>query len=116
MKALSCSVIITSASTRADGSLGLRLATPELKPDEKTAFFEIQGRNCKMILQPIDEAPDELKTVAKELSFKTPSQRLRGVLFVEYRQKKPDQGFEEYYLKEMERIIEYRKSKLEPEA
>lgn len=115
MRALTCPVIITSASTRADGSLGLRLATPELKPDEKTAFFELQGVNLKMLLQPTDNEPAELKDVKGEFEHKTPSQRLRATLFVWWKQQQEPGEFEEFYRRNMEKLIEYVKGKLNPE-
>ncbi len=114
MKALTCQVILTGASTRADGSLGLRLATPELTPDEKTAIFELQNKNMKMLLQPIDDQATELKEVRAVLDCKTPCQRLRAVLFVEFRQTKPDMTFDEFYVRRMDKLIERVKEKLNP--
>ena len=118
MKALSCDVILMGASTRADGSLGLRLCTPELQPQEKTAIFEVQGKNLRMLLQPLDETPDELVTVKQDLDSKTPSQRLRAVLFVWWKQmgeagKAEGKSFEQFYVERLESIIEHIKTKLE---
>lgn len=115
MKAITCPVIITSASTRADGSLGLRLATPELKPDEKTAFFELLNVNLKMLLQPNDAEPAELKDIKGEFDTKTPSMRLRATLFVWWKQQQEPGEFEEFYRRNMEKLIEYVKGKLNPE-
>jgi hypothetical protein len=114
MKALTCPVILTSASTRADGSLGLRLATPELKPDEKTAFFELQGSNLRMLLQPEEGEPAELKDVKGEFDTKTPSMRLRATLFVWWKQQQEPGEFEDFYRRNMEKLIEYVKTKLNP--
>jgi hypothetical protein len=116
VKAISLEVQLTSASTRADGSLGLRLATPELKPEEKTAVFELQGKNLKMLLQPMGEEPEAFVEVKQELEFKTPSQRLRSVLFVAWKQEQgPKDSFDLYYATKMETIIEHIKGKLKPE-
>ncbi len=115
-KAISLDLILSSASTRADNSLGLRFATPELQPSEKTAIFELQGRNLKAILQPADETPESLVEVKAVLGFKSPSARLRSVLFIEWKQKRSEMIFDEFYVREMDRIIEYRKSQLEPES
>lgn len=116
MKAITSDMILTSASTRSDGSLGLRFSTPELAAADKTAFFELLNRNLKVLIQPVDEVPEELHTVAKEMQFKTPSQRLRAVLFVEFKQRGQGTNFDAYYVDEMNKIIEYRKSLLEPET
>ena len=113
MQAITCPVILTSASTRADGSIGLRFATPELESSDKTAFFELLNKNLKMLLQPADEPPSGLQEVKSELETKTKSQRLRAVLFVEFQNLKPEGlNFEDYYHREMERIIEFRKQNL----
>lgn len=115
-KALSCEVILTSASTRSDGSLGLRLATPELQPAEKTAFFEVLNKPMKAIFQPVDGPPDELVTVKAEMDVKTHSQRLRSVLFIWYKQQPdPKPSFDQFYAERMEAIIEHIKTKLEPQ-
>ena len=113
MKAISAEVVLTSASTRSDGSLGLRLATAELKPDEKTAFFELLNHPLKMLLQPL-EAPDELKEVKKEFHTKTPSQRLRAVYFVWWKQLQEPGEFEYFYETQMNEHIEKIKGKLNP--
>lgn len=115
MKAITLELILTSARTRGDGSLGLAMATPELRPEEKTAVFELQGHPLKALLQPMTATPEALVDVKKELDTKTQSQRLRAVLFVEYRQKKPQGTFDEFYGREMDTIIESRKARLEPE-
>lgn len=62
------------------------------------------------------EPPDELVTVKTEIDTKTPSQRLRAVLFVEYYQKAITEPFDLWYSKEMETIINARKALLEPET
>jgi hypothetical protein len=115
-KALTCEVVLSSASTRGDGSLGLRLATPELQPSEKTAIFELQGKALKMLLQPMGEEPQELVEVKAELGFKTPGQRLRAVLFVWWQQSPdPKPAFDNFYVERMEQLITHIKSKLQPE-
>ena len=115
MKAIHCEVILSSASTRVDGSLGLRFSTPQLTSEEKVALLDLQGINLKMLLQPLD-GPDELVSVKGELDVKTPSQRLRSVLFVWFKQTPdPKPSFEEFYRQKMEAMIEHVKSKLEPE-
>lgn len=114
MKAITCPVILTSASTRADGSIGLRLSTPELKPDEKTAFFELQGQSMKMLLQPESMEPAELKDVKGEFDNKTPGQRLRATLFVLWKQQKEPGEYDDFYKRHMEKLIDFVKAKLEP--
>lgn len=113
MKALTCAVILEGCSTRADGSLSVRLSTPELTPDEKTAFFELQKQELKMLLQPKDN-PSGLKDVKKDFETKTPSMRLRAVLFVAWRQAGEPGEFDDFYRKKMEAFIGDVKSHLQP--
>lgn len=115
-KAITCDVVLSSASTRADGSLGLRFSTPELTPADKTAFFELLNQNLKMLLQPAEGQPAELHDVKQEFENKTPSMRLRAVLFVEWKQAKEPGLFEDYYRHRMSRLIDSIKAKLNPDT
>lgn len=115
MKALTTDVILEGCSTRADGSLSIRFSTPELSPDEKTVFFELQKCELKMLLQPKgNEAPEELKEVKGEFDNKTCSQRLRAVLFVEWKQQNEPGEFEDYYRRKMNKLIDDVKDGLKP--
>jgi hypothetical protein len=114
MKAITLSAIFTRFSSRVDGSIGFSGCTPELNSSEKVAMFDLQGKNVKVLLQPIDEPPDELVTVKSDLEQKTPSTRLRAVLFIQFRQQSEVKDFDGFYKAVMERIIEEQKAKLEP--
>lgn len=114
MRAVLCNVILTSASTRADGSIGLRLATPELRPEEKATFFELQGVNCKMVLEPDLDGLQDAKEIKGEFDTKTPGQRLRATLFVYWKQLKEPGDFDSFYRRNMEKLIDYVKTKLNP--
>lgn len=107
-------MVMSSASTRADGSLGLRFSTPELAPDEKTAFFELLNQNLKVLLQPTGEV-EGLKDVKGEFDNKTPSQRLRNCLYVAFQQSGSKGEFDDWYRKRMEAYILDVKSNLKPE-
>lgn len=113
-KAITCEVQLTGASTRADGSLSLRLATPELSSLEKAAFMELQGINIKMLLQPMTGEPEELTDVKKEFETKTPSMRLRAVLYVAWEQSGKPGEFEDFYRHKMEFFINDVKKSLNP--
>lgn len=114
MKALSLESQLSSASTRADGSLSLRFATPELTPVEKAALFEIQGMNLRLLIQPLEGQPDELLDVKQEFQTKTPSMRLRAVLFVAWEQAGKPGQFEDFYRHKMEFYIQDVKNHLQP--
>ncbi len=113
-KAISCSMVLTGARTRQDGSLGLSMATPELEPSAKTAFFELMNLNLKVIIQPMDEAPDSLVDVKAEFENKSPGQRLRAVLFVLWKQQQELGEFSDFYRHQMNALIEQVKGRLQP--
>lgn len=113
-KAITCPVILTGASTRVDGSLSLRLSTPELSSEEKTSFFDLVNKPVKILIQPDGEAVD-VKEVKGEFDKKSPSQRLRSVLFVLWKQQEPGLDFDQFYLRHMDKLIDQHKQMLEPE-
>ena len=111
--AIKTQAIITSLSAKKDGSLGLRVNTPELTSEEKVAFMNLQNINLGAFFKPLDFAVKDITEVKSEVDTKTPSQRLRSVLFVLYDQEGRPGEFADYYSKKMEKIIEWIKSKLE---
>lgn len=113
MKKVSLSLVITSVRSRKDGSLGLSIETPELTPQEKTIFMELQGINLDGTFLPM-ETPDvpEYK-INTDLENKTPSQRLRGSLYVWWEQSGKQGEFETFYKQKMEALIEFIKKKLD---
>lgn len=78
---ITCDIILESVSTRTDGSLSLRLSSPELQPDEMVAVFGLRGRELKMLLQPVNNEPITTKEIRGILSQKTQSERIRGFCF-----------------------------------
>lgn len=111
-KAIATDVILTSARTRVDGSLGLSFSTPELSAADKTAFFELLNRELKVLLQPKDEEPAGIHEVKTEFESKTPGQRLRGVLYVWWEHVQKPGEFQDWYRKKMEVLIQYVKDQL----
>lgn len=114
MKAVTCPCILSGASTRSDGSLSLKFSTPELEATEKTAFFELLNLNLKMLLQPADGVPVELKEVKGQFDRKTPSARLRAVLYILWKQADGTGDFEDFYRRQIDVFIDAVKKKLEP--
>lgn len=113
-KAITCDVILTSARTRTDGSLGLAFCTPELEAAEKTVFFELLNQNLKMLLQPKDGEPEQLKDVKREFETKSASQRLRAVLYVAWKQAGEPGEWEVFYSHKMNNYIDEVKANLQP--
>ena len=114
MKAITCEVILSSIRTKADNSLGLSFSTPELAPDEVMAFIQIKNMNLKMLLQPMGEEVPEVKEIKNVLAKKTQSERVRGTLFVWWKQLGEPGEWETFYRHETEKILDQIKSHLNP--
>lgn len=104
-------------SRRKDKSVKLSFETRELSPDETLSLMALEGAEmwiCMSIDQKEADVPDNMGAV--EIGEKTPSERLRNVLFVWYKQE-TDTGkyvglFENFRKEKMETIINGVKSKL----
>lgn len=103
-------------STRKDRTLGIGISTQELDSVEKVQVLDMVGQFGWFCFS--TNAIDE-KDIPKEDAVgdgKTPSQRLRGVIYCYYEQlggrdKKGD--FEVFYRRQMDAIIDKYKSKLD---
>ena len=113
MKTIKTQGQITSITAKQDRSLGLRVTTPELSPQEKAVFMELQGLNLDIAFTPLDFESREVMEVKSEVDSKTPSQRLRSCIFVLYDQKGRPGEFSDFYTSEMNKIIDTIKGKLE---
>jgi len=116
--AITTDAILTSFRTRQDRSLSFTGCTPELGDEEMVAFMRLRQRNVKLIIQPTDSIPDGLVEIRAEFDAKTPGQRLRGVLYVLHQQltltHKIAIPFPDWYLSEINRLIQSIKDQLEP--
>lgn len=121
MKPIILNTILGRASTKSDGSLSLNFSTSEMSPEETTVLFKLCRINLRMQLTPIGEAVEPPVEVKTDIQTKTPSARLRGVLFVLYKQLDgrslmKGKSFELFYSEQMNRVIDDYKSQLEPES
>lgn len=107
---------ITKISTLADGSVSMVLVTPELSPGKAAEIFSLRNKVCYTYISANQVTIPEQKTIDKmepEMVGKSPSLRLRNVLFVSHSQN--DEGFKDfnsYYVHKMELIISTYKSNL----
>ncbi len=96
-----------------DGCMSLRFHTKECSVEEKVKISEFVSSAGWLLF-----AANEIKDAdipnenAPEDEWKTPSQRLRRVLYVVWKQKKEGE-FNSFYVKKMEEIIEHFKGKLD---
>ena len=112
---------VAKVSTLADGSLSLTIHTQELPPDTMVRVFEMKKKPSMVLLSSDDkiskEEIDLIENFTTEYEFtgKTPSQRLRGVLFRVWEQGPQAQGYDFaiWYEAQIERIISKYKDVLE---
>lgn len=115
MKTIETPAVITSISSRQDRSLRFSAETPEYTDEEFAEFRRLQGINVSIQIKPTDEETETL-TIDTEMDGKTPSERLRGVLFVYWKQiaseKDPQLDFDTFYRRTLEKVIDQFKQKL----
>ena len=105
---------LTSIAARVDRSIRFSVVTGELTDDHRAAFFPLQGTNVKILIQPADCEQEPAMVVPKgDAESKSPSQRLRSVLFVYYKQLNAKESFEDFYARQIELVIEKVKTKLD---
>jgi hypothetical protein len=108
---------IGTISSRQDKSIGFRVNTGEIAPENAAHFFRLQGLNVELLITPLDrEEGDEAIEVKSEIEEKTLSQRIRAALYVLYKQKSKDgESFRDFYEHWQTKWLEHIKGKLEPE-
>ena len=110
--------IIESIATRKDKTIKLSIGTQELTPTEAADIFQLNQQFCYFAIKPepfTKVEQDLINSLKTEFdNIKSPSQRLRSILFINYEQ--DSQGYKDfnsYYQYQMEKICEHYKSKLE---
>jgi len=99
-----------------DGCMLLRFHTKKCSVEEKVKISEFVS-SAGWLLFAANEIKDEdiPDENAPKDEWKTPSQRLRGVLYVLFKKENPNAGgdeFNAYYTKRLEKIIEQIKEKI----
>lgn len=109
--------ILEGISTRKDNTLLVKLATNEMNPHKVGELMSHHNKFCYVAIKPEHFTSNELKMIegmkVDESVGKSPSQRLRGVMFRGW--ENDNEGFkqfESYYTNKMETIITHLKSKL----
>jgi len=104
-------------NTLADGTLKLTFMSQELTPEIAGRVYEIRNQYCYMAVKAEGFSDEELKAIEEaDTDFKTaksPSQKLRGVLYRFFEQ--DPQGFssfDRFYIHHLDQITEHYKGKL----
>lgn len=113
MKAIKVPAVLEGVSTLKDGSLSVRFHTQEISNEDKVIFMNfVQGFGW--LLFDTHESIDVPKeSPHREAGEKTPSQRLRSVLYVLWQQRYSDIPFDVWYLQQMTKITDRIKKELE---
>src|SRR5690348_18505112 len=101
---------------RKDGSATLRFSTQELSDADFVMAKQFYSHFGNLIFSENTVQPQDIPRADAEFEGKTPSQRLRSVIYVFYRQakdaKKTELSFEDFYRGQLENIIDQYKEKL----
>ena len=112
-RAIVSQAILTSLRSRSDGSLGVSFSTPELTAEEKVAWFYLQNKNLRLLLEPVDSSPEPPIEVKGKMETKTPSQRIRAVLYMIFMESGSSGRFEDFYAARTEKILEKLRDELD---
>lgn len=111
--------ILEGISLRADKSLSLRITTQEITDADKLKFMGFHQQFTQILFKSTDISKNDVKELDQteinvyESSAKTPSQRLRGVLYRVWEDAGKQGEFPQFYAGEMEKIITHYKGKLD---
>lgn len=109
---------IEGISTRKDRTVRVTIGTQELTPEKAGQLMALQNDHCYVAIKEEEFNKDETEALeklkAEEINGKTPSQRMRAVLF-RYWEQKPSgfKTFSSYYEHHMELLINQIKGKLQ---
>ena len=119
---------IDKVSTLADGSLRVYVGTPELSSETMVSVFSLIKKPGFVLISANAINQDQIDAVEKattnaEFSEKTPSQRMRGVLYRLWEKTQPKTmngdgemeyvDFDLFYKRQMNKIIDHFKTKLD---
>ncbi len=93
------------------------METRELAGNEAAKLFDLRGTEAWVLIAPSEFKEEDVKLPTERadpsIGSKTPSQRLRAVLYRLHEQSRSGTDFESFYRIKMEGIIDQLKGKLE---
>lgn len=104
---------ITKVESKVDRTLNVKMNTQELGKEDAGSLYDYSGKQIWCALAEVPLKPENIEIPEKvlEVGDKSPSQRLRAVIYLLAKQ----EGIEDtdaFYRKHMEKIIDYIKDKL----
>src|SRR3990167_2752253 len=108
-------VIIQKIESTDDIGWKLKLHTRELTPPEAGILSSLKGKEIWAAFDEMEIKPEDIKVTKErvERGEKTPSQRLRAVLFVLWEQTEKTSDFDTFYKQKVEQFIDKIKEKLD---
>lgn len=105
---------IGTVTSRKDHSVRLSIETAELTAEQSGILMSYHGIAARVLVAPHAGGDMEIEEVETERgAIKTPSQRLRAVLFVWFQEQNPkDVSFNQFYENAMEKFINQVKEQL----
>jgi hypothetical protein len=118
MEGLLMPVVISSIRSLKDGSVSVQVETQELSPSKAGELFSLRKKIAMMYLSPKDvvtqKEMDQINALNAEIpSEKTPSRRMRSVLYILWSQN--NEGYKDfalYYDNKMNNFIEELKNNI----
>lgn len=104
---------LTGFRSRSDGSAGLSFTTQELSAEEFGLLKEQLNQFGWLVFKGNEIVEADIPDAQAEDKNKTPSKRLRSVVFIEWVQKGKVGDFETFYREKLDKIINHIKSKLD---
>ena len=104
---------VTRISSTADGGLSIGLRTQELSAAEKTLCMDYHNSFGHFLFKENEFQESDIPKQDIGDAKKTPSQRLRSIMYKLYKQSGTNVDFEVYYRLEMDKINEHFKKKID---
>lgn len=92
--------------------MGFSAETPELSNEQRNVFFDLQGLNARILIEP-EEGSSEVLKVDTDLDNKSQAQRIRAILYVYWKQAGEKGEFKDFYHRATEKYINEIKGHLE---
>lgn len=104
---------LTGFSSKSDGSAGIRFSTQELSAEDFSELSQDLNKFGYLIFKENEVKLEDIPKEDAEDTNRTPSKRLRSVLFVLWKQEGSKGEFESFYREKVEKLIEMIKTKLD---
>lgn len=107
--------VMSKATTMADNTVRLTFDCQETTPDMMAEMFEMKNQIGWLFFQESRINLSDLASLPEikvEKGQKTPSERLRAVLYVLWESQPSDMSFDNFYINKMNQLIDWVKAKL----